>query len=156
MIYEGLIEEGLECVKAIRHRYDGERRNPWNEFECGSNYVRSMASYSLLLALSGFEYDMVEGSIGFNPVWSREQFACFWSLNNGWGQFEHRDGALRLSVQYGHIRLNRFQSALLEDRNVRSVNVGGAPVAFTREYNYIRFDNVLTLSAGDELVVEAE
>lgn len=65
MIYEGLLDEGLEVVEAVRHRYDGERRNPWNEFECGSNYARSMASYALLLALSGFVCDMTEGCLGF-------------------------------------------------------------------------------------------
>ena len=50
MIMTGLVDEGMTCVEAIRQRYDGERRNPWNEFECGSNYARSMASYALLNA----------------------------------------------------------------------------------------------------------
>jgi len=62
------VAEGLEIVAAIRDRYDGEKRNPWNEFECGSNYARSMANYALLLAMSGFEYNMAEGRIGFDPV----------------------------------------------------------------------------------------
>ena len=39
-------------------RYDGEKRNTFNEMECGSNYARSMASYSLIPAFSGFTYDM--------------------------------------------------------------------------------------------------
>ncbi len=48
MIQEGLVHEGLQIVRSVRERFDGERRNPWNEFECGSNYARAMASYALL------------------------------------------------------------------------------------------------------------
>ena len=71
---------------AIRERYDGERRNPWNEFECGSNYARSMASYALLNAFSGFSFDLVQGMLGFDPVRSPQgKFRCFWSLDSGWG-----------------------------------------------------------------------
>ncbi|MEZ4659689.1 MAG: GH116 family glycosyl hydrolase [Caldilineaceae bacterium] len=32
MIMQGLVDEGMECIEAVRQRYDGERRNPWNEF----------------------------------------------------------------------------------------------------------------------------
>lgn len=40
--------EGVKVTKAIRDRFDGKKRNPWNEFECGSNYARSMASFGLI------------------------------------------------------------------------------------------------------------
>src|SRR5690606_27376078 len=41
-------------VKAVRDRHDGRKRNPWNEAEFGHHYARSMSSWSLLTALSGF------------------------------------------------------------------------------------------------------
>jgi uncharacterized protein (DUF608 family) len=61
MIYEGMIEEGLAIIKGARDRYDGIGRppiprNPWNEIECGGHYARAMSSWSILLALSGYEY----------------------------------------------------------------------------------------------------
>ena len=68
MIQNGMIEEGMAVVVALRDRYDGEKRNPWNEFECGSSYARSMASYALLNAFSGFEFDMRQGYIGFQQI----------------------------------------------------------------------------------------
>ena len=37
-IYEGLVDEGLTIVKAVRERHDGFKRNPWNEVECGHHY----------------------------------------------------------------------------------------------------------------------
>src|ERR1700733_1850947 len=35
MIYSGMVAEGVECIGNIRGRYDGEKRNPWDEAECG-------------------------------------------------------------------------------------------------------------------------
>jgi len=110
MIHEGLVEEGLSIVQAIRDRYDGEKRNPWNEIECGSNYVRSMASYSLLQAVSGFEYDCVVGRIGFKPVISEEgKFRTIWSLDSGWGIFECNEAQATLELFGGRIDLKTLK-----------------------------------------------
>jgi non-lysosomal glucosylceramidase len=153
MIYEGYLQEGLRSVKAIRDRYDGERRNPWNEFECGSNYARSMASYSLLVALSGFEYDMVQGHIGFNPRINQEQFRTFWSLNNGWGEFEHQDGQLRLSVKSGDLNLCSFRSELLKGQKIIEVRVGEQRVPFIREDSNLLFESTVQLHSEQALVI---
>ncbi|WP_432825311.1 GH116 family glycosyl hydrolase [Dactylosporangium sp. CA-092794] len=48
--YEDLPELGLAIVNGVRGRYDGTRRNPFNEVECGDHYVRAMAGWSLLPA----------------------------------------------------------------------------------------------------------
>lgn len=112
MIQEGLVDEGLEIVTAIRDRFDGEKRNPWNEFECGSNYSRSMASYSLLLALSGFKFNMSEGMIGFSPVQTPEEFNCFWSLDSGWGEFISKDKTMEVVVLYGELNVQTLKLPL--------------------------------------------
>ncbi len=67
LIYEGLVDEGLAIVKSVRDRYDGVKRNPWDEVECGHHYARAMSSWSLLLALSGFAYDGPAQAMGFAP-----------------------------------------------------------------------------------------
>ena len=72
MIYEGMIEEGFAIVKGARDRYDGVSRppiprNPWNEIECGGHYARAMSSWSILLALSGYEYDGPPGASASLP-----------------------------------------------------------------------------------------
>lgn len=51
MIMHGMAREGLAIVKAARKRYDGTKRNPFNEYECGHWYARAMSSYALLQAL---------------------------------------------------------------------------------------------------------
>ncbi len=112
MIQEGLIDEGLAVVAAIRARYDGEKRNPWNEFECGSNYARSMASYALLPALSGFAFDMTRGHIGFAPVLDQDPFRCFWSLDCAWGLYEREGRTIRLRVDAGALPLRSYGDSL--------------------------------------------
>jgi non-lysosomal glucosylceramidase len=56
-VYEGLTTEAMSIVTALQSRYDGTRRNPFNEVECGDHYVRAMAGWSLLDAYTGFHYD---------------------------------------------------------------------------------------------------
>ena len=117
MMQEGLVEEGLRLTKAVRERFDGEKRNPWNEFECGSNYTRSMSSYSLLLAYSGFTFDLTRGHIGFAPVKTKNgAFRCFWSLEGAWGGFEINGGSARITVRHGNIKLSRFTVSLGDGR----------------------------------------
>jgi uncharacterized protein (DUF608 family) len=50
LAFMGENEKCLEIVKAVRSRYNGIRRNPYSEFECGQWYGRALSSYSLLQA----------------------------------------------------------------------------------------------------------
>ncbi len=110
MLQHGMGEEGMQAVTAIRDRYDGAKRNPWNEIECGSNYARSMAAYALLNAYAGFEFDMVEGMVGFNPLDPEfESFRCFWSLASGWGVVDIEPSRFTLRVLQGTLSLARVR-----------------------------------------------
>ncbi len=103
LIYEGLVDEGLTIVRAVRARHDGERRNPWNEVECGNHYARSMASWGLLPALSGFVCDMARNELTFAPRINAEDFRTFWSTGRAWGTYTQRrdraTGQMEPSVQ---------------------------------------------------------
>lgn len=50
LAFHGRTEQALRMVAAVRRRYDGRRRNPYNEVECGNHYARALASYGLVLA----------------------------------------------------------------------------------------------------------
>lgn len=71
-------------VAAVRARYDGRRRNPYNEVECGSHYARALASYGVLLAMSGFRHDGVDGTMALNPLIPGE-FRGLYVTWNEWG-----------------------------------------------------------------------
>ena len=59
------LDIGLKCISAIRDRYDGQKRNPFDEAECGHHYARAMASWAAILALTGFHYSAVDQTIRF-------------------------------------------------------------------------------------------
>lgn len=46
----GRFAEAEKVVKDIRDRYDGRKRNPFDEAECGHHYVRALAAWSVLKA----------------------------------------------------------------------------------------------------------
>lgn len=116
MLREGMVREALAIVAGARERYDGRKRNPWDELECGGHYARAMSSWSLLLAASGFHYDGPKGSMSFEPVIRPERFKAAFTAAEGWGSFEQeRDetGQMnRLDVNQGMLSLRALSVGL--------------------------------------------
>jgi non-lysosomal glucosylceramidase len=108
MLYEGMTEEGLKCIKATRDRYDGKKRNPFDEAECGHHYARAMASWAAVLALTGFHYSGVDKSM----IFAAKDGVHFWSNGYAWGtceqRFENSAVDVGLTVKHGELILNRF------------------------------------------------
>ena len=154
MIMTGLVDEGMTCVEAVRRRYDGERRNPWNEFECGSNYARSMAAYALLNAFSGFQFDLVHGRIGFHPVRTiADRFRCFWSLGSGWGEFELAPGAAEVRLLAGYLDVQTLDLPLDNGQVVDAVALDGRSVAFEQTGARVQFPSTVRIAANGALRV---
>jgi hypothetical protein len=111
MLYEGMEKEGLEVMTNIRARYNGSRRNPFDEAECGHHYARAMASWSSVLALSGFHYSGVEKQIKF----TNRPGSYFWSNGSAWGSCEigETEGQVEVdfTVLHGGIELKSFHIA---------------------------------------------
>ena len=106
MIYEGMTADGLKCIRSIRNRFDGAKRNPFSEPECGHHYARSMASWSAVLALSGFHYSGVDKSMEMTSADGR----WFWSNGSAWGVLSNSDGKATLEVIEGALVLRTFRS----------------------------------------------
>jgi len=152
MIGYGLVDEGMSVVSAIRDRYNGENRNPWNEIECGNNYARSNASYALLNAFSGFEFDMVNGQIGFAPIKNgADTFKCFWSLDSAWGAFEQNSSGVTIDVGYGHLDLNTLHLPSIDSSKVKEITIDGNPTGFKEEGGYYHFEQKVKAEAGVEI-----
>jgi len=162
LIYEGWLEEGLSVVKGIRDRYDGLRRNPWNEVECGHHYARAMASWSVLLALSGCEYDGVTKHLGFAPRITPGRFRSFFSTGSAWGTFSQRQIGRRhlakLEVLCGEQTLKTLSLASYGKSPRRvTAKLDGKPVDLTSEVAngkiIITFATPATIGRGGTLEV---
>lgn len=108
MLYEGMVDEGLDGIAATRRRYDGQRRNPFDEAECGHHYARAMASWGAVLALTGFQYSGVTQTMMLKAQEGRQ----FWSTGWAWGVAKQvRKGAdmqVTLLVVHGELPLNKL------------------------------------------------
>jgi len=157
LIYEGFVDEGLAIVKGVRDRHDGERRNPWNEFECGSHYARSLASWSVLTALSGFSFDLPRATIGFSPRLHAEEWQGFWSAGTGWGLYRQHvaDGQADLEVRYGSLEVACLRLGSFEGVTAAQARLDGRPVEATVANEdggtVVTFPNGVTVEEGKVL-----
>lgn len=129
LMSEGYIDQGLTVAKAVRDRYNGSNRNPWNEIECGSNYARSMASFAMLPILSGFTFDLPHGTIGFDPKINKDNFRCIWSLGTGWGNVVIDKSKTVINLNDGYLKLTSVNLPYAD--NVSSVIADGINIDFS-------------------------
>jgi non-lysosomal glucosylceramidase len=159
MIYAGMVREGIECVTQARARYDGERRNPWNEPECGHHYARAMSAWSTVLALSGFRYNGRSAAVAMLPRVNSAQFRCFWSTATGWGTFTlARNGGVAgasLKVLSGSLPCASCEIGAAPGKSVAVLNGKALDHRVEREGSraVFRFER-LTLAEGNELRLE--
>lgn len=152
MIRAGLVEEGLTVTRAVRERYAGYNRNPYAEIESGFYYARALSSWSVLLALSGFEYDAVSKSMSFDPAFSRSHFNCFWSTGSGWGNYMQAAKEIKLEVDYGRLILHRLGYGGRHPAGMPGTEVNGRSIEYSPgDGGSVVFSRGLELQEGDVL-----
>lgn len=90
LLYEGMLRQAEAVVRNTRDRHDGARRNPFNEPECGHHYARAMASWALIVAATGFDYDGTRHTLSFRA--SDKKATWFWSNGDAWGTVSQTPG----------------------------------------------------------------
>lgn len=101
LMFMGNVKEGLEIVRACRSRYDGRKRNPFNEYECGHWYARALSSYGLLQGLTGVRFDAVDQTLYVDSKIG--DFTSFLSTATGFGTVSLRGGKVSVKVVEGTI-----------------------------------------------------
>lgn len=160
MMSWGMVEQGVEIVATTRARFDGEKRNPWDEAECGHHYARAMSSWSTVLALSGFRYSGSSHSVVVDPPVKRDHFICLWTTATGWGRFSlqaRKTGvALSIRVVAGELNCRSFEIAAIGTNAI--VHSGGTSIRSTvnrrQDRAVVELEQTLRLSRGGEVEIE--
>jgi non-lysosomal glucosylceramidase len=163
MIYEGLVDEGLAVVEAIRRRFDGHRRNPWNEQECGHHYARAMAAWAVPLALSGFHYSAVTQRLSLAPRWQPDHFQSLWTIPSGWGSVRQQrtegEQEVTWQIHNGSLAVQQITSALPAGQQSGEVTVQldgrtlGVQITQESDQVQIHLADPLLLTDGQRLVI---
>ena len=129
LLAEGFYDDAMKVIRAVRDRYDGRWRNPYNEMECGSNYARSMAAWALIPISGGFTFDLSRGEIGFDPV-TPGDFSCIWSLGTGWGTYEKTEDRSAVLLSEGTLKLKKLSLPYLKKPKKLLLDGKETPFAF--------------------------
>ena len=104
---EGLQHEGRAVLDGVWARYDGRRRNPFNEIECGDHYARSLAGWSALEAVAGFAHDGPAGAYTLR----RPETAVPFLAGSGWGLWSREGDELVMACTGGRLDVHRLTVA---------------------------------------------
>jgi non-lysosomal glucosylceramidase len=136
-LFEGMTEPGLRLLRAVQGRYDGSRRNPYNEVECGDHYSRAMAGFSVLEACTGAWYDAWTGHLRLGRSCERYPLLA----GTGWGEITNAGNTVSFRVLGGTVRIGEIS---LQSGAVDAIQVDGAPVDLAEP---------VTVTAGSQLTV---
>lgn len=160
LFYVGMIDEGVHVVTSARARYDGKKRNPWDEEECGHHYARAMSSWSTVVILCGFHYAGDNAMVTIMPRLPDRIFRGFWSTGTGWGTFSlerHATGAMmQIHVTSGELSCRTF---VLSQPGARaSLNFGTETYTLQVETEdkkiKLRLPETLTITEGRRIDIE--
>jgi len=169
--YIGEIESGLNIIKAVRERYDGTHRNPWNEVECGDHYVRPMSSWTLIHALTGISYSSKLNQFSISPKINQRNFQSFFITKSAWGKISQiitqKMLICSITISYGTLELSSIRIDLTDEFS--DVKISKSMLIFEGKYLdvsvmqelkgsiiEISFDESLNLKEGQQLRLEFE
>ncbi|MCU1477091.1 MAG: putative bile acid beta-glucosidase [Subtercola sp.] len=109
-IQDGDRSTAITIIDAIRRRFNGARRNPFDETECGRHYARAMASWSAFVSWTGFHWNGLTGTLTINL----EGESAYWSTGSAAGTIRRAGDVISLEVLEGDI-------------DIRSVTLNGTP-----------------------------
>jgi non-lysosomal glucosylceramidase len=150
-------------VAALRDRYSGARRNPYNEIECGDHYARAMAGWSVLDAVSGFRYNALEDALSFAPADAPREFRCPFVAGSGWGTLEldgkGQQARVVVSCLFGEVRMRKLSwKGIGTGKTTADINGTEVLVRASRkgETSILTFGEPISLRDGDRLEVVVE
>jgi uncharacterized protein (DUF608 family) len=161
-IQAGMHREGLQTIEDVRMRFDGERRNPWDEPECGHHYARAMSAWSCVVAWSGFQYHGADKTLTFMPGVKTGELRSFWATASGWGSFSisyaNQVTQTQVSVTEGRLPLTsiRLNAAKKAQTQVMYNNQALAhKTATENDFTVLKLQSELVIPNGGKLDILA-
>ncbi len=123
LLYAGLVDSALLIERTLRARYGGAARSPWNEIECGNHYARSLASWGLLLAWTGVQWDAPTRTLSFDPICDG---AYLFTTDRAWGRVEIAGDDIVVHVDGGRLDIDHL---ILRGREIALSDAAPTPSA---------------------------
>ena len=106
MLSLGMKNECMSIIKGIINRYNGQYRNPFDEYECGHWYGRALSSYALLQTYTGIRFDNVTKTLYGN--FHKNNFKSFIAADSGFGNLIVTNGKPILKIVKGTIKIKKI------------------------------------------------
>ena len=123
---------------------------------------RAMASWSSVVALSGFDYDGSREAVIAVPRLPHRTFRSFWASGTGWGEFSYAPGTrggtfFTLRVLAGNLRCRSVEITAVGIKTRLRVGDREYPHSAMRNGTSTRFtaEETIVIAEGEELKVEA-
>jgi len=149
---EGLQHEGRAVLDGVWARYDGRRRNPFNEIECGDHYARSLAGWSALEALAGFAHDGPAGAYTLRRPGVPSTSVPFLA-RSGWGLWSRQGDELVMACTGGRLDVHRL--TVVGGEGACKAFVDGTAVPIRCTSTGIEFPDGIRLIDGQTLILAA-
>ena len=107
LVLLGRLDDAIKVEAAVNGRYTGKIRNPFNEIECGHFYIRALASYALVPAFSGAQYNAVTQTMRLQPSIEGD-FISFFAIGSAWGYIGVKNGAPFLDLIEGELAIENW------------------------------------------------
>jgi len=151
MIYEGMVKEAIDILKAIHERY-ARYGEYWNHIECGEHYYRAMDSWLVLMAIENLFYNGFEAKLRFAPRMSKEMFRGLITVIGGWGLAEQsvkdKEHRVAMHLEKGSIYVRYVEIEAFGD-NVKDLEVYLDGIKIEAKYRVI--DKMIKIDLGSLL-----
>lgn len=144
-LMEGLDDEAQRILQAMWKRYDGSRRNPFNEVECGDHYVRAMAGWSVLEEMCGLRYDATTATLRLG---SGERLPVV--TDNAWGTATRDGDTVRIACHHGTMRIGTLRLRGQDVSGLRARTAFGL-VRSSSSGDSVSFERAVELTPGGVL-----
>ncbi|EGD82452.1 hypothetical protein PTSG_11966 [Salpingoeca rosetta] len=166
----GDVDTAMHVLTDARDQYDGTRRSPFNEIECGDHYTRQMSGFSLFEVAAGQHWNAPSLSLSFAPCINFSSFRGFFVVGTAWGQYTQQckdgtfsSGVASIAPAFGVVSLRTFAVKSTGDSSATSVALnsgkslpdytvarkdGFLVITFSREANCVQGDTLTVTVAA--------